>query len=778
MSNNIYDIVQEYLRYGRSIIPSGGGDDRKKPLVDWKPFQNSLPTLEQVQRWQAELNPTVWGMPTGKVSNCFVIDCDSPEAVAIMENAGLKPHVKTPRGGCHYYCRLPDWPIVNKVGVLPQLDIRGQGGYVNFCGGNGTGSYVVLIQPTDDSLIEFERLPEKLKQSLKTGQTDKTNANPTDEIIPEGERNQFLTKIAGSIRRYGISELVMRGLLKDINTAKCEPPLSEVEVNQIAKSVSRYQPASGSLPTEAESLSEVYCPGFVLTDGTVGEMIVEPETRNRLFVVKDQTGEVMKVNAYVSGNVEYKPIHGTLAEGTISFPSDIADYKSIVDLYAEVRAYIHKYVELPDDFEAIASLYALLTWVYDGLPVVPYLRSLGDYGSGKTTFGDVMAGIVYRAIQAGGATTTSPIFRFLDIYRGTLVLDEADFGRSDDKSEIIKILNSGYKTGCPVLRSEATSTKSWEPRSYNVYGPKILASRRHWDDQALESRCFTWQAEGLTREDIPRTRGPRFREQACALRCKLLRFRLDYLPKVKLIDFEDVKPIPDIDGRLQEIIMPLKEFANGDSQLVEILDNFIKKKQEELTENRGATLPALIVEALVTLHQSGVELSAQEIAIKLNEENTISDFLEHPERGISPRKVGQILKNLGLITKRSPSSRRFTAQWDESRITKLHKRYGLSSPPKDNVTDVTSDTTTLRAKVTPSNTEFTPDPTSPSKSDSKAVITVTSVTYPDGENMANRGKTAPKKKTPKKKVGPSKAKSCPPKEEKKSEDNVREEELF
>ena len=68
-------------------------------------------------------------------------------------------------------------------------------------------------------------------------------------------------------------------------------------------------------------------------------------------------------------------------------------------------AFIHRYLELPADFEEIASLYVLLTWVYEFAPSIPYLRVIGDWGTGKTRFLQVAGAVCFRPIFASGATT-------------------------------------------------------------------------------------------------------------------------------------------------------------------------------------------------------------------------------------------------------------------------------------------------------------------------------------------------------------------------------------
>src|SRR6266851_6547299 len=68
-------------------------------------------------------------------------------------------------------------------------------------------------------------------------------------------------------------------------------------------------------------------------------------------------------------------------------------------------------------------------------------------------------------------------------------VDEGDFRFSDERAEIIKILNNGNAKGFPVLRSEPSlNGKEYNPRAYAVFGPKLVATRGYFEDRALESR--------------------------------------------------------------------------------------------------------------------------------------------------------------------------------------------------------------------------------------------------------------------------------------------------
>lgn len=69
-------------------------------------------------------------------------------------------------------------------------------------------------------------------------------APPVGETIPDGKRSVTLTSLAGTMRRRGMGEAAIVGALLAENQAKCDPPLSESEVREIAHSVARYEPTA------------------------------------------------------------------------------------------------------------------------------------------------------------------------------------------------------------------------------------------------------------------------------------------------------------------------------------------------------------------------------------------------------------------------------------------------------------------------------------------------------------------------------------------------------
>ena len=94
---------------------------------------------------------------------------------------------------------------------------------------------------------------------LEAGNNGHSPASPLPQTIPNGERNVLLTSLAGSMRRRGATrEAIEAALLAQNRT--CETPLPVDEVQAIAGSVARYEPA----PADGDLLVKDYGHAAVL----------------------------------------------------------------------------------------------------------------------------------------------------------------------------------------------------------------------------------------------------------------------------------------------------------------------------------------------------------------------------------------------------------------------------------------------------------------------------------------------------------------------------------
>jgi hypothetical protein len=360
------------------------------------------------------------------------------------------------------------------------------------------------------------------------------------------------------------------------------------------------------------------------------------------------------------------PLYDNLIEkGVIRFPVAPEPYGSERDLYDLVQHFIHKYVAVSEFYERLSSYYVLFSWLHDRFNTLPYLRALGDYGTGKSRFLQTIGAICYRPVFASGATTVSPIFRLIDRHRGTLILDEADFKFSDSDSELVKILNCGYQAGFPVIRSEPRGN-TFEPTGYEVYGPKLIATRKRYKDKALESRCLTEEMDFQWRLDIPHILPDTFWDEALEIRNRLLQWRFDkYSSSCLRLDLinESIEP------RLNQVLMPLASIIEDQAMLSDLRE-FAERYNKNIVVERGMMLDADVLQTIIDLAADGKrDPSMKEIAEKLNENG------DRP-KPITSNKIGWVVRDKLRLQKESRRNVQHLV-WDKEMVGKLCEKYGV-----------------------------------------------------------------------------------------------------
>jgi len=418
----------------------------------------------------------------------------------------------------------------------------------------------------------------------------------------------------------------------------------------------------------------------ILKDGSIVEMTYDQKNKTTNFVVyKDGHWEVKKsIERDGITLIPYYPHNGLLKNRVVLFPEKVEEFDDEKELIGEIKTFIHRYLDVSKFFENIAPYYVLFSWIYDCFNELPYLRALGDYGSGKTRFLQVIGSVCYKPIFAGGATTTSPVFRILEGVKGTLVLDEADFRFSDTKSEIIKILNNGFAKGFPVLRSEASNDGKWNVKTFDVFGPKIIATRERFQDKALESRFLIEDMEkDELRGDIPLNLPDSFWDEATQLRNKLLMWRFLNYGK-KELDNNDVAD-STIKPRLNQIILPLLSIIK-DEEVKNKLKALIIEYDKQITSDRGMDSDAQIFEAVLELlkHYALSEITVKAVADCHNKGPM------DPKESLSYSKMGWSLRERLKIKTERTRDGYVLSESNKPRIAMLKKKFGITAETESN----------------------------------------------------------------------------------------------
>lgn len=251
--NSLLKAALKYAnRYGWRVFPLDGKEPRIKGG-----FRSATTDERAIKRWWTKWPDANIGIACDSEHGPIVIDLDEPKEHEVSGFKFLKT-LELPREGLvtrsaisregrlHlYFLPMRDGTTLKRM-IRPlskkdrkvAIDILGDGGYV---------VAPPSIHPDTgepyrwDAKIDLAPFPKRLFRFLQKGSITKI-APPLPTIIREGERDQLLTSLAGTMRRRGASPRAILEALRIENVSRVRPPLSDDQLRKIAKSIGAKDP--------------------------------------------------------------------------------------------------------------------------------------------------------------------------------------------------------------------------------------------------------------------------------------------------------------------------------------------------------------------------------------------------------------------------------------------------------------------------------------------------------------------------------------------------------
>jgi DNA polymerase I-like protein with 3'-5' exonuclease and polymerase domains len=302
--------------------------------------------------------------------------------------------------------------------------------------------------------------------------------------------------------------------------------------------------------------------------------------------------------------------------------------------------------------------------------------------------------------------TAAALFRTVDAFHPTLIIDEFNLAASSEDTEaIIQVLNSGYQRLTRIIRCSSKDS-NFMPEGFDPFGAKILSGLKATDSQPFTSRTHPVKLEETKRNDIPLQLLPEMLTEARTIRNKLTLWRLrtfnqplaDRLKKAEL----ELKNKGGISKRLIQISVPLYALLDSD----EVKANFVSQLQtrtndviDERSQSLDGKLVAVIHSRIFNEDEDGnlkyVEYAAEMITSqdgKPDERLTVAAIADEinsdlPEkRKHTPEFVGKVLSGIELkadkISRRkSPNFRKRAVKFNRELLKKLFVKYNLAILP-------------------------------------------------------------------------------------------------
>lgn len=247
----------QYLRMGLHPIPCAPRS--KRPLVEWKPYQDTPPLEDEIDVWwDREPNANV-ALVLGR--GTFAVDLDGGhEAQRLLFDRGIllpgAPRSRT-ASGFHVFLSAPG-PVPDRVGLLstrgkkPQVDIRGVGIVVAPPSIHPDGPTYQWEIPLS---LPFPPAPENLLSLImSTGSNGQLRAPGISgeswvieaiQGVGEGLRDVTCTRLAGFFLGQGLDAATTEAVLLGAFAPRCTPPLDRETVRKCVRSIDRRQAIDG-----------------------------------------------------------------------------------------------------------------------------------------------------------------------------------------------------------------------------------------------------------------------------------------------------------------------------------------------------------------------------------------------------------------------------------------------------------------------------------------------------------------------------------------------------
>lgn len=220
--------------WGLPVLPLDG----KRPMFNG--WQRMACGVRQVTKWAERYPEANVGLKTGSHSHLTVIDIDDmDQAEKVIDLCGDTPmKARTPRGGLHLYYRHRD--ETNRTGVIPGVDVRGEGGVVaappSYRRGDPSDS--LAGRPYAFCAGDWHSIPDL--PPIRPGGLAELDQKTRDAPVEVGNRNNTLFRACMSYAPSAGSLEALADYAAAIN-AELPEPLPSDELARTVRSAWRYE---------------------------------------------------------------------------------------------------------------------------------------------------------------------------------------------------------------------------------------------------------------------------------------------------------------------------------------------------------------------------------------------------------------------------------------------------------------------------------------------------------------------------------------------------------
>ena len=188
-------------------------------------------------------------------------------------------------------------------------------------------------------------------------------------------------------------------------------------------------------------------------------------------------------------------------------------------------ATVKRHLVISDEAAHTIAAWTAGTYSYDQFSIWPKLIVRSPVKRcGKTVLLEIIDGLAHRSLLAS-SISPSAIFRVIDAWQPTMIIDEADT-MAKDNEELRGILNAGHRKNSAHVIRNVPINKGFEPKKFSVWAPQVLAAIGDlWD--TVTDRSIVVQLDRKKPGDQIVKLPLGFRQECLHLRRKSLRWAMD-----------------------------------------------------------------------------------------------------------------------------------------------------------------------------------------------------------------------------------------------------------
>jgi hypothetical protein len=377
-------------------------------------------------------------------------------------------------------------------------------------------------------------------------------------------------------------------------------------------------------------------PSHLLPGEPLVETVRDPNDPTRFVFLSWQNGIATMVPSIEHAGTLYVPPDPIQAlQSQFILPDGVRPCREPAALIADIVDTLAKFIEADRELLVLLASVVLCSWFPDCFEAAPYVWIVGPLGSAKTKLLRLLSCMCRRALLVGDVRAGS-LYSLTDSYNPTLLIDELDL---DDRNsaDMLRLLRTGTVTGVPAVRNG---------KLFSTYGLKIIASRDVPRDAALLSRCVIVSMLPTGNETQPLD-DVAMHQIGQQFQAEMLMFRFTNYSRVKSFRLPS-SALHDFTPRMKQVALALVAPIQGDAESVAIVLSALRERDQAAKIERALEPEWLTEENLFRLIHEGPihSILVGGIAASINEKLKFrgEDFR------ISARKVGSVLKSLGLKT--------------------------------------------------------------------------------------------------------------------------------